>query len=104
MESLYKLAVEGIFSKDFSCEEFKKLPPEIQCDLIPFVLEKLKQMNTLIVKNKKLHREVERLNEHVEMLMNENERLHKLITSIKNNQSNPDRIFPNPKFPFLHHY
>lgn len=103
MESLYKLAVEGIFNKDFSCEEFKKLPPEIQCDLIPFVLEKLKQINTLIDKNKELNREVQRLNQHVEMLMDENLRLHKLITSIKSNQNNPD-IFPNPKFPFMHHY
>lgn len=67
MESLYKLAVEGILSRDFSWEEFKKLPFGIQCDLIP-----------------QLYKEVNRLNKHIVMLMEENTRLHHLITSIKN--------------------
>lgn len=87
MNSLYKLAVEALFFNGISCEEFQKLPEQFKYELIPFVLEKLKHTDEI------QHKENIRLQENINMLTEENIRLHNLIASLKNHNN----IYPKPK-------
>jgi hypothetical protein len=87
MDSLFKMAVETLFLHGNSFEEFQKLPEQLKLDIIPFVLEKLKQIDQI------QHQENIRLQEHIKSLTNENIRLHNLIASLKNYNN----IYPKPK-------